>query len=144
MVAVHDCDIVTYNRELLARLCYPVAHPAFGFDFCKGYYARASNKLNGRVMRLLVTPVLRSLKSIIGPHPFLVYLDTFRYALSGEMAMDIDLVRRNRIPYDWGLEIGMLSEVFRNSARGRSARRNSATTTITNIRSCRCAIRRRD
>src|SRR5688572_7988960 len=24
MVAVHDCDIVTYNRELLARLCYPV------------------------------------------------------------------------------------------------------------------------
>jgi glucosyl-3-phosphoglycerate synthase len=40
MVAVHDCDIVTYSRELLARLCYPVAHPALGFDFCKGYYAR--------------------------------------------------------------------------------------------------------
>ena len=30
--------------------------------------------------------------------------------------MDIDLVRRNRIPYDWGLEVGMLAEVFRNSA----------------------------
>jgi glucosyl-3-phosphoglycerate synthase len=44
MVAVHDCDIVTYNRELLARLCYPVAHPAFGFDFCKGYYTRVSMK----------------------------------------------------------------------------------------------------
>lgn len=116
MVAVHDCDILTYNRELLARLCYPVAHPAFGFDFCKGYYARVTSKLNGRVMRLLVTPALRALKSIIGPHPFLVYLDTFRYALSGEVAMDVDLVRRNRIPYDWGLEIGMLAEVFRNSA----------------------------
>ncbi len=116
MVAVHDCDIVTYNRELLARLCYPVAHPAFGFDFCKGYYARVSTKLNGRVMRLFVTPLLRALKSIVGPHPFLVYLDTFRYALSGEVAMDIDLVRRNRIPYDWGLEVGMLAEVFRNSA----------------------------
>ena len=116
MVAVHDCDIVTYSRELLARLCYPVAHPAFGFDFCKGYYARVTNKLNGRVMRLFVTPLLRALKSIIGPHPFLVYLDTFRYPLSGEVAMDIDLVRRNRIPYDWGLEVGMLAEVFRNSA----------------------------
>lgn len=116
MVAVHDCDIITYNRELLARLCYPVAHPAFGFDFCKGYYARVSNKLNGRVMRLLVTPVLRALRSILGPHPFLVYLDTFRYPLAGEISMDIDLVRRNRIPYDWGLEIGVLAEVFRNSA----------------------------
>jgi glucosyl-3-phosphoglycerate synthase len=116
MVAVHDCDILTYSRELLARLCYPVAHPAFGFDFCKGYYARVSNKLNGRVMRLLVTPALRALKSILGPHPFLVYLDTFRYPLAGEVSMDIDLVRRNRIPYDWGLEIGVLAEVFRNSA----------------------------
>ena len=116
MVAVHDCDIVTYSRELLARLCYPVAHPAFGFDFCKGYYARVTTKFNGRVMRLFLTPLLRALKSIIGPHPFLVYLDTFRYALSGEIALDIDLVRRNRIPYDWGFEVGMLAEVFRNSA----------------------------
>jgi glucosyl-3-phosphoglycerate synthase len=115
MVAMHDCDIITYDRELLARLCYPVAHPAFGFDFAKGYYARVSNKLNGRVMRLLVTPLLRALKSILGPHPFLVYLDTFRYPLSGEIALDLDLARRNRIPYDWGLEVGMLAEVFRNS-----------------------------
>src|SRR5262245_48637998 len=70
MVAVHDCDILTYSRELLARLCYPVAHPSLGFDFCKGYYARFTNKLNGRVMRLLVTPLLRSLITIIGQHPF--------------------------------------------------------------------------
>lgn len=116
MVAMHDCDIATYDRELLARLCYPVANPAFGFDFCKGYYARVSSKLNGRVMRLLVTPVLRALKSMLGPQPLLVYLDGFRYPLSGEIAMDIDLARRNRIPFDWGLEIGMLAEVFRNSA----------------------------
>ncbi len=116
MVAVHDCDIATYSRELLARLCYPVAHPSFGFDFCKGYYARVSDKLNGRVMRLLVTPLLRALKSILGTHPFLVYLDTFRYPLAGEFALDLDLVRRVRIPYDWALEVGLLAEVFRNCA----------------------------
>jgi glucosyl-3-phosphoglycerate synthase len=116
MVAVHDCDIVTYSRELLARLCYPVAHPALGFDFCKGYYARATDKLNGRVMRLLVTPLLRALKSILGLHPYLVYMDTFRYPLAGEFSMDVDLVRRVRIPYDWALEVGMLAEVFRNTA----------------------------
>jgi glucosyl-3-phosphoglycerate synthase len=116
MVAVHDCDIVTYNRELLARLCYPVAHPSLGFDFCKGYYARATDKLNGRVMRLLVTPLLRALKSIIGQHPYLVYMDTFRYPLAGEMALDTALMRRVRIPHDWSLEVGMLAEVMRNTA----------------------------
>jgi glucosyl-3-phosphoglycerate synthase len=116
MVAVHDCDIHTYNRELLARLCYPVAHPSLGFDFCKGYYARLSDKLNGRAMRLLVTPLLRALKSILGTHPFLVYMDTFRYPLAGEFSMDVDLVRRVRIPHDWALEVGLLAEVFRNCA----------------------------
>jgi glucosyl-3-phosphoglycerate synthase len=116
MVAVHDCDIITYSRELLARLCYPVAHPALGFDFCKGYYARVTDQLNGRVMRLLVTPLLRALKSILGQHPYLVYMDTFRYPLAGEFSMDVDLVRRVRIPYDWALEVGLLAEVFRNSA----------------------------
>jgi glucosyl-3-phosphoglycerate synthase len=116
MVAVHDCDILTYSRELLARLCYPVAHPSLGFDFCKGYYARVTERLNGRVMRLLVTPLLRALKSIIGQHPYLVYMDTFRYPLAGEFSMDLDVVRRIRIPADWALEVGMLSEVIRNCA----------------------------
>ena len=116
MVALHDCDILTYDREFLARLCYPIAHPALGFDFCKGYYARLTDRLNGRVMRLFITPLLRALKSILGLHPFLVYMDTFRYPLAGEMALDTDLVRRLRIPHDWALEIGMLAEVFRNTA----------------------------
>jgi glucosyl-3-phosphoglycerate synthase len=116
MMALHDCDISTYDRELLARLCYPVAHPALGFDFCKGYYARVSDRLNGRVMRLFITPLIRALKSILGQHPFLVYMDTFRYPLAGEIALDTDMVRRLRIPHDWALEVGTLAEVFRNSA----------------------------
>lgn len=116
MIALHDCDILTYSRELLARLCYPVAHPVMGFDFCKGYYARVTDQLNGRVMRLLVTPLIRALKSILGSHPYLVYMDTFRYPLAGEMSLDTDLARRVRIPHDWALEVGMLAEVFRNTA----------------------------
>jgi glucosyl-3-phosphoglycerate synthase len=116
MVAVHDCDILTYNRELLARLCYPVAHPSLGFDFCKGYYARTSDRLNGRVMRLMLTPMVHALRSILGPHPFLTYMDAFRYPLAGEFSMDVDLVRRARIPHDWALEVGLLAEIFRNCA----------------------------
>ena len=65
---------------------------------------------------LLVTPMIRALKSILGSHPYLVYMDTFRYPLAGEFSMDVDLVRRLRIPHDWALEVGLLAEVFRNTA----------------------------
>jgi glucosyl-3-phosphoglycerate synthase len=113
VIASHDCDILTYDRELLARLCYPVANDRLGFDFCKGYAARFTSQLNGRVMRLLFTPLIRSLESIIGHHPFLSYMDTFRYPLAGEICVDLDVVRRARMPSDWGVEVGMLAEVFR-------------------------------
>ena len=39
VIALHDCDIVTYDREYLARLCYPIANPNLGYEFCKGYYS---------------------------------------------------------------------------------------------------------
>jgi glucosyl-3-phosphoglycerate synthase len=116
MVALHDCDIATYDRELLARRCYPVAHPSLGFDSCKGYYARVTVRLNDRARRLFVTPLIRALRAILGPHPYLVYMDTFRYPLAGEIALDVDLVRRVRIPHDWALEVGTLAEVYRNCA----------------------------
>ncbi|RMG62223.1 MAG: glycosyl transferase, partial [Calditrichaeota bacterium] len=82
VVGLHDCDILTYDRSLLARLMYPVANPNFGIKFCKGYYARVSNKLHGRVARLFVTPLVRSLRKILGPLEYLEYLDTFRYPLA--------------------------------------------------------------
>jgi glucosyl-3-phosphoglycerate synthase len=117
-IALHDCDILTYDRELLARLFYPVANPAFHYEFCKGYYYRvADQKINGRVCRLLVTPLLRSLKKVIGPMDYLDYLDSFRYPLSGEFATRMDTIKEIRIPSDWGLEIGVLSEMYRNQSR---------------------------
>jgi glucosyl-3-phosphoglycerate synthase len=114
-VALHDCDIVTYNRELLARLIYPIANPNFNYQFCKGYYSRVANeKINGRVCRLLVTPLIRSLKRIFNDNDYLNYLDSFRYSLAGEFSMRSDVLNDIRIPSDWGLEIGVLSEVNRN------------------------------
>ena len=114
VIALHDCDIVTYSRELLARLCYPVVNPNLDYVFCKGYYSRISSKMNGRVTRLLVTPLVRALQQLVGPHDFLAFLDSFRYPLAGEFCMSIDLARVNRIPWDWGLEVGSLAEVHRN------------------------------
>jgi glucosyl-3-phosphoglycerate synthase len=114
VIALHDCDILSYDREFLARLCYPVVNPNLGYEFCKGYYSRVTNKMHGRVTRLFVTPLIRSLERLLGHLPFLVYLDSFRYPLAGEFSMITDLARINRIPWDWGLEVGVLSEVFRN------------------------------
>ncbi len=113
VVAVQDCDIVNYTREMLARLCFPVAHPKLGFDFCKGYSARFTDRLNGRVMRLLFTPLVRALQSTLDAREFPGFLDSFRYPLSGEVSIRRDLLGRVRVPSDWGVEAGMLAEISR-------------------------------
>ncbi len=119
-VALHDCDIVTYSRHLLARLFYPVVDPTFNYKFCKGYYYRSDDrKLNGRVVRLLITPLLRTLRKFFGNDMFIEYLDSFRYPLAGEFSMRADVTKTIRVPSDWSLEIGILSEIMRNNAIGR-------------------------
>lgn len=119
IIALHDADIVTYERELLARLCYPVGNPNLGFEFAKGYYARYSDRMHGRVMRLFLTPLLQTMEKVIGVNPLLTFIGSFRYPLAGEFAMATDLIRVNRIPADWGLEVGVLAEIYRNLASRR-------------------------
>jgi glucosyl-3-phosphoglycerate synthase len=119
VIALHDCDILTYSREMLARLCYPVTNPNLDYEFCKGFYSRVTDRMHGRVTRLLVTPLLRSLKKIIGHLSLLEFLDSFRYPLAGEFSMDIDIALVNRIPGDWGLEVGVLAEIYRNCSEQR-------------------------
>jgi glucosyl-3-phosphoglycerate synthase len=116
---LHDCDIVNYDSDMLVRLCLPVAHPSLDFDFCKAYYARCTDRMHGRVVRLLVAPLLRALMSVLGNDDFLTFLHSFRYPLSGEFAITSTLARSNRIPSDWGLEVGTLAEVFRNTSQKR-------------------------
>jgi glucosyl-3-phosphoglycerate synthase len=114
-VALHDCDIITYERGMLARLIYPIANPVFGYEFCKGYYARVNKeRIGGRVCRLFVTPLLRALMRTCGYNNYLMYLDSYRYPLAGEFAMRANVVQDLRIPSDWGLEIGVISEMHRS------------------------------
>jgi len=117
VIALHDCDILTYSKDMLARLVYPVANPEFAYQFCKGYYPRtAEGKMNGRVSRLLVAPLLEAMRKTIGERDYLDYLRSFRYPLAGEFAMRTSILPAMRIPSDWGLEIGTLSEAWRNLA----------------------------
>lgn len=113
VIAFQDCDIKTYHRRMLARLAGPLMAPDFGFEFAKGYYARFSHKLNGRLTRLMVGPLLEALRRCRIHCRFLEFLGWFRYPLSGEIAMEARLARTMEVSPDWGLEISTLAEVYR-------------------------------
>ena len=114
-VALHDCDIKTYDRRMLAKLFYPVVNPLFNFEFCKGYYPRvAEGKMNGRVARLLVFPLLTALEKTIGKSDYLDFMKSFKYPLAGEFSFRRNVLPELRISSDWGIEIGILSEMQRS------------------------------
>ncbi len=114
-VALHDCDIKTYDRRMLAKLFYPVVNPLFNFEFCKGYYPRiANNKMNGRVARLLVGPLLTALEKTIGRSDYINFMKSFKYPLAGEFSFRRNVLPELRISSDWGIEVGILSEMQRS------------------------------
>jgi len=121
VIALHDCDIATYDRMLLGRLIEPVVNPNNHFQFCKGYYARISpteRALKGRVTRLFVIPFVETLSRIMRQRGhgmlerFFQYHSAFKYALAGEFCFTADLARRLNVAYDWGLEVATLSQVY--------------------------------
>jgi glucosyl-3-phosphoglycerate synthase len=121
IIAMHDCDIVTYDRVLLGRLIEPTANPNNDFAFCKGYYARISPQeraMKGRVSRLFITPLVDTLRDIMVDHGhaslvrFFNFYRAFNYPLAGECSFLARMGRGINIAYDWGLEVATLSEVF--------------------------------
>ncbi len=121
VIALHDCDIVTYDRLLLGRLIEPTANPNNDLEFCKGYYARISPtemEMKGRAKRLFVAPFVEALADIMHDQrhhvleQFFRYHRTFRYPLAGEFSFLTRLARAINIAYDWGLEVSTLSEVY--------------------------------
>ena len=115
VIALHDCDILNYRREMLARLVYPIVDPGTDFEFSKGYYSRVEEKLHGRVTRLFFTPLVRAMNRLMGGVDFLDFLDSFRYPLSGEFAFIRNLAKTIRISPTWGLEISLLGEVYEHT-----------------------------
>lgn len=118
-IALHDADIITFNENIVPRLLYPIAERDFGIAYNKAYYTRLSldeRRMQGRAVRLFVKPILESIRDVMGPYPYLQYLRSFRYPLAGEFALTSDLALNLRIPSNWGLEVGLLAEVYRNVA----------------------------
>jgi glucosyl-3-phosphoglycerate synthase len=119
-IAMHDADIQNYTEMIPTKLLYPLLEPELDFKFNKGYYARTSidkSVMYGRVFRLFLHPLLRSLVDLMEQEPhFVRFLRAFRYPLSGECAMTVDLARDLDIPGGWGMEIGIMAEIYRNVA----------------------------
>lgn len=111
-IVVHDADIVNYDPWVVARLAYPVVNPSLNYEFCKSYYARVTDRLYGRVTRLFFTPLLRTFKRIFPEMRILNYLDSFRYPLSGELSFTTELAPHLMVPSDWGLELGLLVQIY--------------------------------
>ena len=111
VLAFHDADIVTYDRGFLLRLLYPVVH--LRYQFAKGFYIRYSDRLHGRVSRLFYFPFVKALRDVIGKIDFLEYMADFRYPLSGEFATFATIAYDLLFPSDWGIEVGILAEMYR-------------------------------
>ncbi len=117
--ALHDADITTYDRMIPTKLLYPIIEPKLDFFFSKGYYARINlknRKIYGRINRLFIGPILEVLQEKLNYSKFLTYMQSFSYPLAGELALYSDLATHIRIPNDWGLELGLLAELYRNAA----------------------------
>ncbi|MFZ3046148.1 MAG: hypothetical protein WA151_09560 [Desulfatirhabdiaceae bacterium] len=120
-IAIVDADIRSFKRVQLDRLLYPVV--VCNYDFSKAFYTRISDdRMFGRVKRLLLDPLLLSLKKkfeetedqkMLGMINFLLQ---FHYQLSGEVAFSADLLKRMRFATNWGAEIFTLIEVYRKAS----------------------------
>jgi len=117
-IALHDADVLNYNEMIPTKLLYPIVEHELDFKFNKGYYARVNLQkriIYGRVFRLFLHPLLQSFIDLMGSEPdFVRFLRSFRYPISGEFALTSDLARDVDIPGDWGLEIGIMAEMYRN------------------------------
>lgn len=115
-----DADIKTFKKVQLDRLFYPVV--VLNYDFSKAFYARwHGQRMYGRVKRLLLDPLLLALKrKFTESHDekmlrLVDFLLSFNYQLSGEVVMDINLLKRLRYASHWGIEIFTLIEVWRKA-----------------------------
>ena len=130
VIALHDLDIVTYDRLLLGRLIEPTANPHKDYEFCKGYYVRISpteRAMKGRATRLFLTPFVDAMMNIMFERGynelggFFGYHRMFKYPLSGEFSYTARLAREMNVAYDWSLEVATLSEVYHRVKGGKIA-----------------------
>jgi glucosyl-3-phosphoglycerate synthase len=125
-VGLLDADIRNFHRGQLDRIFFPVQ--VLNYQFSKAFYARwTSVGMYGRVKRLLVDPLLLSLKRRFTDSNeekmlrLIDFLSLFNYQLSGEIVISQELMQRMRVALNWGIEIFTLIEVYRKANQNQVA-----------------------
>ena len=119
--AVHDCDILTYDADFAARLCWPVLCPDAGWTFSKGAYHRVSDRLHGRLTRLMFRPLVAALRAGLSGKcdapdgPWLDSLSAWHYPLAGECCATMEFWRQCPLAEDWGVEVSILRHIYQTA-----------------------------
>ena len=111
VVVTLDADIQSFSAEYLLKLVYPIA--VLNGHFNKGYYARFSNKkLDGRLTRLLVFPLLYAIQLQHPANALLEWLLAFRYPLSGDVCFASQLIPYLTIARHWAYDLSLLMAIY--------------------------------
>ena len=111
VLAFHDADIVTYDRRL--SLAAALSRRASALPVCQGFLRTLFGPLARAGRSLVLLPFVKALRDIIGKIDFLEYMADFRYPLSGEFATFASIAYDLLFPSDWGIEVGILAEMYR-------------------------------
>lgn len=123
VIALHDCDIVTYDELLVARLFQPMCMPEGDhIEYVKGNYIRYNdNGLNGRVTRLFGPSFFDTVANVLQHNDeynekargLVSFVRAFNYTFSGEMAFSGGLLEAIELPNDYSMEIRLLEQAYR-------------------------------
>ena len=123
VIAMHDCDIMTYNELLVARLFQPMCVPeGEDIEYVKGYYTRYNdNGFNGRVTRLFGPPLFDTVANVLQndkefndkARGLVSFIRAFNYTFSGEMAFSGGMLEAIELPNDYSMEIRLLEQAYR-------------------------------
>lgn len=125
VVCFTDSDIINFTKEFVMALCHPIISSwhdtASRIKMIKACYKRLTVSFEplgrkyffgGRVTRLFAIPMLRVLSRKY-PNVF-GGLDSLNYPLSGECAMQRELLERTSFPNDYSIEIALLRQVAKS------------------------------
>jgi hypothetical protein len=115
-IVIHDCDITedTYTDMFAIRLFHALAE---GAEFAKANYERYTDKLNGRVSRVLPSMIDSIQNTLQGKKKYnkklrkdLEHLRSFNYMFSGEMGFSGDFLKKITFVNNYSMEINLLHQ----------------------------------
>ncbi len=140
-IAMHDCDITTYDKLMVARLFQPLCMKYRDgkyapIEYVKAYFKRyttpeSANEngtaqakkgiLNARVTRLFGPPFIDTIQNVLqdmkgyneGLRKLLEFMRSLNYMLSGEMAFTGSLLNKIELPNDYSLEVRILEQAHK-------------------------------